>query len=208
MKRHPSQTGFTLVEIAIVLVLVGLLLGAALKGKELLFNSNVKATFNMSREFTAAINGYRDRYQAIPGDDGSAAARFPMYAPAPVNGNGDGWINWQAFPCAESTHGENCQVFLHLRAGGFVTGNGAETAKTPFGGQTAITASGQLHPGTGRDPVLALQNSGVTHRAAQAIDTLFDDGDPTRGTFRCRSLAVYNPSTPEAVVPDWCSIQM
>lgn len=208
MNRRKHSAGFTLVEIAIVLVIVGLLLGAVLKGQELVFNSKVKATFNMSKEFSAAINGYQDRYKSIPGDDGTAAARFPTYAPVPTNGNNDGWINWQAFPCNAGTVGENCQVFLHLRAAGFVTGNGAEGTKTPFGGNTAISAAGQLYPNTGSNPVLALQNAGVTHKIGQAIDTAFDDGDPTRGTFRCRALATYNLAAIETTVPDWCSIQM
>jgi prepilin-type N-terminal cleavage/methylation domain-containing protein len=203
-----KQAGFTLVEIAIVLVIVGLLLGAVLKGQELIFNSKVKATFNMSKEFSAAINGYQDRYKAIPGDDGTAAVRFPAFAPLPTNGNNDGWINWQAFPCNAATVGENCQVFLHLRAAGFVSGTGAEGAKTPFGGNTAISASAQLFPNTGSNPVFALQNTGITHKIGVAIDTAFDDADPTRGTFRCRNLAAYNMAAIDTTVPDWCSIQM
>ena len=207
MKRR-MQAGFTLVEIAIVLVIVGLLLGAVLKGQELIFNSKVKATYNMSKEFAAAINGYQDRYKSVPGDDGTAAARFPTSNPVPNNGNNDGWINWQAFPCQQATVGENCQVFLHLRAAGFISGTGAEGAKTPFGGQTSITAAGQKYPNTGSNPVLGLAPAGVTHKVAVAIDTAWDDGDPTRGTFRCRNLAAYNMNTIENTVPDWCSIQM
>ncbi len=207
--KHPRrQAGFTLVEIAIVLVIVGLLLGAVLKGQELIFNSKVKATYNMSMEFAAAINGYQDRYKAIPGDDGNAAARFPAFNPVPTNGNNDGWINWNAWPCQQATVGENCQVFLHLRAAGFVSGQGAEGAKTPFGGGTAISASAQLFPNSGSNPVLALEARGITHKIASAIDMGFDDGVPTRGTFRCRNLPAYNMAAIETQVPDWCSIQM
>ena len=64
-----SQQGFTLVEIAIVLVIVGLLLGAVLKGQELIFNTKIKSTYNMSRETAAAVYAYQDRYRINPGDD-------------------------------------------------------------------------------------------------------------------------------------------
>jgi len=203
-----KQAGFTLVEIAIVLVIVGLLLGAVLKGQELIFNSKVKATFNMSKEFAAAISGYQDRYKVLPGDDATAAARFPTYNPVPTNGNGNGTIQWQAFPCQVASVGENCQVFLHLRAAGFVSGTGAEGAMTPFGSSTAIAASLQLFLATGNNPVFAIQNTGITHKVAVAIDTAFDDGDPTRGSFRCLNLAAYNNAALETTVPDLCSIQM
>src|ERR1700685_4461522 len=94
--RRKHQSGFTLVEIAIVLVIIGLLLGGVLKGQELIFNSKVKATFNLSREMSAAVNSYIDRYGQLPGDDTQAATRFPAAAPLPVNGNGDGNIPWNS----------------------------------------------------------------------------------------------------------------
>ena len=82
MKKR-NQLGFTLVEIAIVLVIVGLLLGAVLKGQELIFNSKVKSTYNMSKEMAAAIYSYQDRYRRLPGDDTQAATRFPAATPVP-----------------------------------------------------------------------------------------------------------------------------
>jgi len=206
---HPrKQAGFTLVEIAIVLVIVGLLLGAVLKGQELIFNSKVKATFNMSKEFSAAINGYQDRYRATPGDDNTAAARFPAYVPVPANGNGDGTINWQTWPCIAASVGENCQVFLHLRASGFVAGGGADSVRTPFGFRAAIGQSNIFIAALSTSPALAFEQAGVTHRIASAIDTAFDDGDPTIGSFRCAALAAYNFAAIETAVPGWCVLQM
>ena len=63
-----KQAGFTLVEISIVLVIVGLLLGAVLKGQELIFNSKVKASFNLGRELTVAVLDSREtgRPTALP----------------------------------------------------------------------------------------------------------------------------------------------
>ncbi|WP_293446082.1 prepilin-type N-terminal cleavage/methylation domain-containing protein, partial [Persephonella sp.] len=62
-----SQKGFTLVELAIVLVIIGIILGAVLKGQELIKNAKEKRLYNTYREMIAAINTYLDRYNALPG---------------------------------------------------------------------------------------------------------------------------------------------
>jgi len=207
MKHPRQQSGFTLVEIAIVLVIVGLLLGAVLKGQELIFNSKVKSTFSLGKEFSSAINAYQDRYKALPGDDAQAAARFPNANPVPTNGNNNQQIPATTMNCAAGNVTENCQVFLHLRAGGFVSGTGTVSAVTAFGGTTSIASSGWFFPATGNALALGLSQNALTHKIGSAIDTGFDDGDPARGSFRCRNLAAYNMATPETNLPDVCSIQ-
>jgi prepilin-type N-terminal cleavage/methylation domain-containing protein len=201
------QAGFTLVEIAIVLVIVGLLLGAVLKGQELIFNSKVKATYNMSKEFAAAVNGYQDRYKQLPGDDSGAAARFPTANPVPTNGNSDGFI-WGGGVCAAANTGEHCQALAHLRAAGFVSGNGAEAARTSFGGEASIHSMQQLFAGTGSTPALGLRANTLSAKAAVAIDTAWDDGNPSTGIFRCQNTASYNMAQLESNMPGWCAIRM
>ena len=68
------QSGFTLVEIAVVLVIIGLLLGAILQGTELIDNSRIKKASADISAVSAAYLSYQDRYQALPGDDGNLAA--------------------------------------------------------------------------------------------------------------------------------------
>src|SRR6266550_2764384 len=83
--------GFTLVEIAIVLVIIGLLLGGILKGQEMITQAKIKNVIADFSGVSAAYHGYQDRYRAIPGDDPNAATRWAsMTTPAPVAGNGDG----------------------------------------------------------------------------------------------------------------------
>ena len=65
-----AQGGFTLVEIAIVLVIVGLLLAGVLKGQELIENSKIKNIAKDMDGITSAVLSYRDRYKALPGDVG------------------------------------------------------------------------------------------------------------------------------------------
>ena len=81
-----KQAGFTLVEIAIVLVIIGLLLGGILKGQEMITQAKIKNVVNDFNGITAAMNSYQDRYRALPGDDLNAGTRWA----GGVSGNGNG----------------------------------------------------------------------------------------------------------------------
>ena len=85
------QSGFTLVEIAIVLVLIGLLLGGVLKGQELINTAKVKNLANDFRGIPMYIYAYQDKYRALPGDD-IAAVNHLGGTPPPTPGNGNGVI--------------------------------------------------------------------------------------------------------------------
>jgi len=195
-----------LVEIAIVLVIVGLLLGGVLKGQELIFNSKVKATYNLSKELSAAFYGYQDRYKAFPGDDGSATTRFPNGTA--TNGNADSIIWWLGDCRTGQQNGENCNALHHMRLAGFLSGTGRDGVSTPFGGTASVASAGVFMPNAGSAPVLGISAVGITHKIASAIDSSFDDSNPTTGAMRCRNLPSYNLATPDAQVPDVCSIQM
>src|SRR4051794_8749881 len=80
-----KQHGFTLVEIAIVLVIIGLLLGGILKGQEMVTQARIKNSIADFSGISAAYYGYLDRYRAIPGDDGGASR---WSGATPGNGNG------------------------------------------------------------------------------------------------------------------------
>lgn len=66
--RHGSQAGFTLIELSIVLVIIGLLVGGVLKGQELIAGTRIKATVAQADAIRAAVNTFQDRYRGIPGD--------------------------------------------------------------------------------------------------------------------------------------------
>ena len=106
-----KQSGFTLVEIAIVLVIVGLLLGGVLKGQELITSGKAKALYADKTAIQTAVNTYQDRFRALPGDDAAAGGRFTGLAcgvagaggsavnsglgQTCTNGNGNGLLNNQ-----------------------------------------------------------------------------------------------------------------
>src|ERR1041384_6761424 len=87
-----QQSGFTLVEIAIVLVIIGLLLGGILKGQELINSAKVKNLANDFRVIPTYIYAYQDKFKALPGDDPAAQTHFPTGVAAD-NGNGNGVID-------------------------------------------------------------------------------------------------------------------
>ena len=180
-----AQSGFTLVEIAIVLVIIGLLLGGVLKGQELIENGRVKNAANDMNGIVAAYNSYLDRYRGLPGDDpGAVVARGTSWTGV-VAGNGDGVITARASLAGAD---ESDNFFQHLRAAGFITGNpaAAVVAALPlnaWGGRTNIVnvASIQGRPAVAR---LLLCTGNVPGKAATALDIQLDDGNPQQGSFR------------------------
>ena len=144
-----KQKGFTLVEIAIVLVIVGLLIGGVLKGQEMITNAKLKRVESDNAGVAAAMFSYQDRYLQLPGDDSEAFGRFSVYAgltDTKINGNGLGTIEgaWDAANLpdinAAATPVESDKFFAHLRAAGLIPGGGLEGTKptNAYGGQIGI----------------------------------------------------------------------
>jgi len=134
-----KQKGFTLVEIAIVLVIVGLLIGGVLKGQEMITNAKLKRIESDNAGLQAAIFSYQDRYLQLPGDDDGANARFDS---APLDGDGDGTITgvWHV-PVAGTETGV---FWSHLRSSGLVNGDplDEDPQQNAYGGKVGIHFGG------------------------------------------------------------------
>ncbi|MDE1153996.1 MAG: prepilin-type N-terminal cleavage/methylation domain-containing protein [Micavibrio sp.] len=93
-RHHSLNCGFTLVELAIVMTIIGLLIGGILKGQELINNAGIKATVQQVQGYRAAYETFHDIYNSIPGDMVNATSRIPNCTAANncYNGNGDGMV--------------------------------------------------------------------------------------------------------------------
>ena len=139
-----KQTGFTLVEIAIVMVIIGLLLGGVLKGREMITNAKVKGIEAYFNGVTAALYSYQDRYRALPGDD-KKADRFGLTCVAAGSatdecGDRNGKIGTGS-QFNSVTDGEEPRLFwLHLRNAGLVAGDetSQEQPVNKVGGLTGV----------------------------------------------------------------------
>ncbi len=183
MKGVTSKKGFTLVELAIVLVIIGIILGAVLKGQELIYNAKVKRVQSQIKEFTAAFYTYYDKYGYYPGDDPTAANKFTG---AP-NGNGNGLV--EGGYCDASGGGEeSCYLWRHLRYANIISGDPAETnpanllPKHVFGGPIDMFTGTYTVGGQSRSGLwITLRN--IEAQAAAAIDRAMDDGKCTTGSI-------------------------
>ena len=192
-----GQGGFTLVEIAIVLVIIGLLLGGILKGQEMITQAKIKNVVNDFNGMTAAVNSYQDRYRAFPGDDLNASTRWA----GGVSGNGNGLISGnynQNVTTTPTTAQESNLFWWHLRQSGFVAG--VTTASAAAGQQPSNAVNGMMGVQTGGYGFSSsiICSSNLPDKVAIAVDTQMDDGAPAGGQVRADLQTTPNPDVTSA----------
>jgi len=189
------EDGFTLVEVAIVLVIVGLLLGGILKGQELIVQARVKNAIADFTGVSAAYYGYQDRYRAIPGDD-PGAGRWAGATTGDGNRVVEGAYNALAGPV------ESRLWWDHLRRAGFVQGNGARQPFNALSGmvgvQTGDAAGATTLGGFSR---LIVCSANLPDKIAGAVDAQMDDGAGTAGTLRALAQSTPNPTIDGTTAP-------
>ena len=134
--NRKSEAGFTLVEIAIVMVIIGLLIGGILKGQAMIQNAKVKRVVKQADELRAAVMTFYDKYGVYPGDENKG----PIPSGGADNeGDGDGQIEVA----------EQYEVYNDLALAGLISGSYNGTSDLPnhaFGDNVTLY---WLDPGPG-----------------------------------------------------------
>jgi prepilin-type N-terminal cleavage/methylation domain-containing protein len=210
LRARASQSGFTLVELAIVLVLIGLLLGVLLLGNGIITQSRIRFIANNFEQLKVAILTYQDRYGALPGDDPRAAGRWVTGGGASRarNGTGDGRIggSYQAPPPAGDPmvnlvidpasvpvpgNGESLNFWWHLRLAELLV---APPPVVTLVAQPLNHFSGVfgVEWGVLGFPRLAVCTANLPGEVAIGIETQLDDGNPRRGLVRAAKQNIDN----------------
>lgn len=187
MSRH---SGFTLLEVAIVLVIVGLTLVGISTGRELISNAKTKSLASDFRDVPNFVYGYMDKYRALPGDDSRAGIHLGGSAP---HGNGNGLIDgmWNTTKFTESA-----VFWQHVRLASLANGptvagdlNGDQDVPPDFlprnvdGGIIGIQSNASPHYVAGLRGTYLVCSAGVKGRFVRQLDIAMDDGCTSTGAM-------------------------
>ena len=188
--RIHQQRGFTLVEIAIVLIIIGLLLGGILRGQELITSARVRNIADQNSGIQAAYFGFIDRYRQVPGDwpQANAVQAIPGVL---TGGDGSGRLDG-ANPWVEGL-----AVWEHLAKSGFIQGGYTGGAAAPNAADTELAPRNAFQgfmmlfrtddyadPGTPVDQLNLVLGRGIPVNVMRELDLKVDDGLPQSGVLR------------------------
>src|SRR5450759_5282978 len=221
MKRN--QSGFTLIEIAIVLVIIGLLLGGVLKGQELINSAKVKNLATDFRNIPLFIYGYQDKFKALPGDDTAVATHVSgVLATTPATKQGNGVIDglWNSLTSSD----ESYLFWQHVRLAGLAPGvttipavpavgdgykpvnaaGGEIGIQSNNGTLATITSNAAGATNTGMTGTYIICSQGILGKFLKQLDTTMDDGNTDTGSMRTVDAAT-GKSITTALVQDGSS---
>lgn len=187
MRRCPAKAryaaGFTLIEAAIVLVVIGLILGVVLQGQSLIRNAEYRSFQTSISDYQSAFYEFRDRYSALPGDFSRADTRLGLGG----NPNGDGNGIIDDGPGCTNASDETCLAWRHLRGARLISGNpetaGNESRPThPFAGAFDGFFTGSEGNGVFENKLFITD---VPADIAQRMDDQIDDQEPDSGRVSC-----------------------
>ena len=177
-----KQAGFTLIELAIVLVIIGLLLGGVLRGQELINSAKVKNMATDFRNTPVYVYAYQDKFRALPGDDAGAVAH--VGAGSAEKGDGDGVIEgaWDSVAASD----ESALFWLHVRKAGLAAGstNMADAGFYPTNSEGGRIGVSGVSPITTLKGQYYICSKGIIGKFAKQLDTTMDNGTSADGSMQ------------------------
>lgn len=169
MIRKINSGGFTLIEMALVLVLGGMLMTVVLKGQTMIESAKLLRVVNDLQSISVAYNTYSAMYNALPGDDGNSHGWMNV-----DRGNNNGLIEGQSAIDGSEAH----EAWQALRQSGLLIGNPDATSenqlfKNPYGGHYRFSFR-NFGPRSGMKNCIVVD--GLAGRMAESIDIKYDDG--------------------------------
>lgn len=194
--RITGARGFTLIEMSIVLVIIGLIIGGILKGQEIIESSRQKNVISQIDAIKSAVNTFADKYNALPGDYNRAVETI---ATSMTNGDRNGVVgtNYASSTAmnAASTgvQAENSEFWDHLAGAGLLAGTTINGGVTAFGDTAQLPAT--AIPGSGMTVVYGVHNVNTTNakqshwlRVHKDPDGVMTAGTATIGAFSGKRL--------------------
>lgn len=205
--KASAQQGWTLLEITLVVLIVGLILAGALKGQEMITSAKVKRVAGQLDEIRATYFGFQDRYKALPGDYAEADQTLDCGSPC-LRGNGDGRIRSNETVVSGNQQHEDLLVWTHLSASGFLKGDyrmldGQSLATDSNSPKNAYATYMQI----AFDSIYGVNSSGTPRHNLKSgaqipievvaeLDRKTDDGKPYKGAVQFSSFAANAAPSP------------
>lgn len=164
--------GFSLIELSIVMIIVGIIMAGVFKGQDLIEAARLQSTVSEMNRIKMLILQYHDQFGYWPGNDHQASQRFGNGV---QSGNGNGLIQDR----------ESAEVWRHLHAAGLLEMDCSPSPK--IGGQ--LTVKGNPDPNLSGNWIILSEQSGtlrpiLTPKQAMTLKAKMDESDPQKGNLR------------------------
>lgn len=212
MKKYHA---FTLIELSIVLVIIGLIVGGVLMGREMIEVAKIRSQVSQIEKIASAQSTFRNKYNAIPGDFCAKAASVGLKCGSQSTGRDNGIVNGtdggvhELFSepttffgqLADSNLMEKNMICVNTANASLATAGHFATAINPNASMAAYTFQGSVWIAlalTPQNPISSCtlnnyagytSNGIMTPAQAYAIDVKLDDGVPSTGTVFAQKRA-------------------